>query len=80
MFTGIVTAVGTVVAVERNGAKMALEIVAPFEDVALGESIAVNGACLTVVSRRDGSFVVETIATNKVSSPNACRRSGKRWV
>ena len=78
MFTGIVTAVGTVVAVERNGAKMALEIVAPFEDVALGESIAVNGACLTVVSRRDGSFVVETIATTRERTRLTDAKAGDR--
>ena len=78
MFTGIVTAVGTVVAVERNGAKMALEIVAPFEDVALGESIAVNGACLTVVSRRGGSFVVETIATTRERTRFTDAKAGDR--
>lgn len=65
MFTGIVSAVGTVRAVRRDGSKLALEITAPFEDLALGESIAVNGACLTVVDRQNGAFVVETVATTR---------------
>ena len=47
MFTGIVAAVGRLAAVSQNNGA-ALRITAPFRAVKKGESIAVNGACLTV--------------------------------
>ncbi len=50
MFTGIVEAVGTVVSTEPNGEGRRLRVHAPevLEGTKLGDSIAVNGACLTV--------------------------------
>ncbi len=45
MFTGLVEALGIVQSLRNNR----LTIKAPFEDVKIGESIAVNGVCLTVV-------------------------------
>lgn len=65
MFTGIVTALGTLVRSERKGETLELTIEAPFEDLADGESVAVNGACLTVVARGRGSFRVQAIATTQ---------------
>ena len=57
MFTGIITAVGQIVAVEPLGASAAhgkrLTVSSPAEylaDVGLGDSIALNGACMTVTS------------------------------
>ncbi len=52
MFTGIVQAVGRIAAAERKGDGMRLAVdtgVYDVADVAVGESIAVNGCCLTVV-------------------------------
>lgn len=52
MFTGLIEGVGTLAAREARGGDARLRIAAgtlPFADVALGESIAVNGVCLTVV-------------------------------
>lgn len=48
VFTGIVQALGVLEARERRGTGFRIKIAAPFEKLALGESIAVNGACLTV--------------------------------
>lgn len=49
MFTGIVEAVGVVKALVRQNRAFSLEVQAPFgEPLALGESVAVNGVCLTV--------------------------------
>jgi riboflavin synthase len=50
MFTGIVEGTGTVVGVEETGEGRRLRIVAPFDADRLedGQSIAINGACLTV--------------------------------
>ncbi len=51
MFTGIVEELGTVEAVEQQGDAIRLSIRASLvlEDAGLGDSIAVNGCCLTVV-------------------------------
>ena len=52
MFTGIVESVGTVTSVEDGGATARLTIASPGlgDDLAHGESIAVNGVCLTVAN------------------------------
>lgn len=68
MFTGIVSAVGTVAAVRDaragtgNGGRV-LRIRAPFRGVKRGESIAVNGACLTVTRVTRGAFEVDAVET-----------------
>lgn len=56
MFTGLVEALGRVHAVEPDGAGGAtLAIAAPFTaELTLGESVAANGCCLTVVDRAAG--------------------------
>lgn len=58
MFTGLVQGMGMVDALERRGGQMRLTIGALFRlpDVVLGESIAVNGVCLTVESFSGDSF------------------------
>jgi len=50
VFTGIVETVGTVRSLERHGELARIEVEAPaiLEGVVLGQSVAVNGACLTV--------------------------------
>ncbi|HTY06546.1 MAG TPA: riboflavin synthase [Gemmatimonadales bacterium] len=69
MFTGIVTAVGRVKAGKReagNGKRdpgLTLTILAPYRGLKRGESIAVNGACLTVEQVIRGGFTVHVIAT-----------------
>jgi riboflavin synthase len=62
MFTGIVAAVGRITGVERakGGVRLAIDAGAlGLGDVRVGDSIAVNGACLTVVKRGRKSFDVE---------------------
>jgi riboflavin synthase len=64
MFTGIVTAVGTI-ETATNGAKgLTLRIRSPWQDLAIGDSIAVDGACLTVETAAGGVFTVHVIATS----------------
>jgi riboflavin synthase len=55
MFTGLVEALGTVHHLAHDGAGCRLTLAAPTlaGQLALGESVAVNGACLTVVERDD---------------------------
>jgi len=64
MFTGIVTAVGRVVDLHRDAGGVELAIEAPYDDLVLGESVAVDGACLTVTDRGNGRFAVHVIATS----------------
>ncbi len=64
MFTGIVTAVGTVRAATRGPDGLTLRIGAPYRAVRKGESIAVDGACLTVERAGKGWFSVHVVATS----------------
>jgi riboflavin synthase len=64
MFTGIVSAVGRVAAVSRNGG-LTLTIRAPYKGLKKGESVAVNGACLTVERVVRGGFTVHVIETTQ---------------
>lgn len=62
MFTGLIQAVGTLSHRELRGGDVRLRIgtgALPFDDVALGESIAVNGVCLTVIEFDAASFAVD---------------------
>jgi riboflavin synthase len=64
MFTGIVEALGTVRRLVRRGGGARLEIEASptlLEDARLGDSIAVNGCCLTLVERGDGWWAADTV-------------------
>ena len=66
MFTGIVAAIGKITSITPLGqapnAGLRLRVDAgglPMADVLLGDSIALNGACMTVVSKTDVSFDVD---------------------
>ncbi|HZY86317.1 MAG TPA: riboflavin synthase [Gemmataceae bacterium] len=58
MFTGLVEALGTVTALTATGAgrELAVRAAQIAGELVLGESVAVNGACLTVVARDGDSF------------------------
>ncbi len=65
MFTGIIQAVGKVREPEKIGNGVRLTIHAPdlgLEDVKVGDSIAVNGACMTVIEKTDTDFKVDVSA------------------
>ncbi|MBK7906744.1 MAG: riboflavin synthase [Gemmatimonadetes bacterium] len=63
MFTGLITAVGAVREVSSTDAGRELVIAAPYEGITLGESIACNGACLTVREYGPGWFRVAAVVT-----------------
>ena len=64
MFTGIVDAVGRLEAVKSGLNKgVELRIQASYKGVKKGESVAVNGACLTVERVVKGGFTVHAVAT-----------------
>lgn len=61
MFTGLIESEGIITRVERAGGGMRLEVYAPEfgRDMAIGDSIAVDGACLTVVKFIRGAFLAD---------------------
>jgi riboflavin synthase len=62
MFTGIIQAVGAMRARVAAGPSATLVVQCPFERLALGESIAVDGVCLTVATILAGAFTASASA------------------
>ena len=58
MFTGIIEGLGTITAIQASGKGRRLTVTADFEllQSRVGDSIAVNGACLTAVAIRQSPF------------------------
>jgi len=58
MFTGLIECTGRVAVLRRSGDRAVLEVSAPLpaSEVRIGDSIAVNGACLTVISIQGDRF------------------------
>ncbi|MED3624057.1 riboflavin synthase [Neobacillus thermocopriae] len=80
MFTGIVEEIGLVSNIQRSGNSFVLTIEAKkiLEDIHLGDSIAVNGVCLTVTSFTGNSFTVDVMPeTVKATSLNEVTRGSK---
>ena len=63
MFTGIVEELGTVEAVEDQGDAIRLTVKASLvlEDAGLGDSISVNGCCLTVAERTEATWTADVM-------------------
>jgi riboflavin synthase len=63
MFTGIVEALGTVIKVVTGPDSAQITVQSPgfFSDIKLGDSIAVNGCCLTAVTNTDDQFSVDVM-------------------
>lgn len=62
MFTGIIQAKGTIADMQAKGGDIALVVNTgklDMDDVALGDSIAVNGVCLTAIAMTDSSFTAD---------------------
>ncbi len=78
MFTGLIEEVGIVESVRRTPSGHTLEIRSAFSDLNDGESIAVNGACLTVLEKNDGRFTVAAIVTTLERTTIAEWNAGKR--
>ena len=63
MFTGLVTAIGLVEHVAETAAGRELRVAAPYEQLEDGESVALNGVCLTVREHGPSWFTVAAVAT-----------------
>lgn len=64
MFTGIIEEIGTVCRIEHGakGARLTIQAKTVLEDTRIGDSIATNGVCLTVVSMTGDSFSADVMA------------------
>ena len=70
MFTGLIEALGTVLALESKGEQARLTLEIPFAgELALGDSVAINGCCLTVAELAPGGTAFDLLAqTLRVTS------------
>lgn len=61
MFTGIVEKMGAVTSIDKTlaGTRMAILASTVMSDLKIGDSVSVNGICLTVVSTSEHNFSVE---------------------
>lgn len=78
MFTGIVTAMGAVREVRASSDGLELDFTAPFDDLALGESVAVDGVCLTAKAVGAGWFGVNVVDTTLDRTRFRSYRPGQR--
>ena len=66
MFTGLIQAVGTVKSIQRSGQHAQVTIAADsklLEDYQIGDSMAINGVCLTAIQVNEGNFTVDVMPT-----------------
>jgi riboflavin synthase len=80
MFTGIIEGIGTICDIGRIGEGCRLNIEAPFglENTRIGDSIAVNGACLTVVKIEHKRFFVDVSPETLAKTTFADARIGEK--
>jgi riboflavin synthase len=79
VFTGIVEALGTLVAVDALGHDASIRIASGFAaDLAHGESVAVNGVCLTVADRDGDAFTADVMPETLRRSNLGALRAGDR--
>lgn len=80
MFTGIVEEIGTVAAIQKGVQSSRLTLCGEriFEDMHIGDSIAVNGVCLTVTTKTASTFTVDVMAETLRRSSLGALSKGSR--
>ena len=80
MFTGLIREVGTVVSVSGGRDGVRLELAAPdtARGAAVGDSVAIDGVCLTVVDRADATLVFDAVPETLERSALATLEPGSR--
>ncbi len=80
MFTGIVEDLGSIEAIEHaaDGAVVTIRTSIPIARIAIGESIAVNGCCLTVTRKGRGAFTMDISAESLRRTTLGELKSGDR--
>ena len=78
MFTGLIETIGRVTACERRGAAAVLSIATtlPLSEITIGDSVAVNGACLTVTAKRETALTFDVSPESLSSTTIGSLRSG----
>jgi riboflavin synthase len=78
MFTGLIESVGRVTACERRGAASVLSVstTLPLAEISIGDSVAVNGVCLTVTAKRESTLSFDVSPESLVSTAIGKLRSG----
>ena len=79
MFTGIITAIGEITKVAPKGDGFHLEISTPtayLDDVVIGDSIAIQGACMTVTGLKDTLFECD-VSRESISKTTGLDKSSK---
>ena len=78
MFTGLIEEIGTVRRIERGakGARLTIAADTVLENTKIGDSIATNGVCLTVVALTDDSFSADVMAESLRRSALGSLQSG----
>ncbi len=80
MFTGLIEGIGLLLRTDRQGldARMVIQAQFAVDHLVLGESIAVDGACLTVVSSQGSLFTVDVSAETLSRTTLGGKRPGAR--
>lgn len=78
MFTGLIEAIGKVTSCERRGAAAVLSVTTPLpsSEIAIGDSVSVNGACLTVTVKRETALTFDVSPETLTSTTIGNLRSG----
>ena len=80
MFTGLIEEIGEIAEVKSSGGGITFTIIADaaLEGTRIGDSISINGACLTVTSLSDGSFTVFASSVTASATALGSYAKGKR--
>ncbi len=79
MFTGIITDIGTITAVEQRGdLRVTIATGNPTGAIAIGASVACSGVCLTVVARAGNDFSVDVSGETQARTPAGMWTPGRR--
>lgn len=80
MFTGLIESIGTVRSTEvrEDGRRIVIDAPELMDDLAIGDSIAVDGVCQTVVARDGNGFALDSIATTLSRTTLGALVSGSR--
>ena len=78
MFTGLIEITGRITACERRGAAAVLTVATtlPISEISIGDSVSVNGACLTVTAKRDAALTFDVSPESLTSTTIGSLRNG----
>lgn len=79
MFTGLIETVGRVTVCQKRGAAAILTVATslPLSEIAIGDSVAVNGACLTVTAKHEATLTFDVSPESLAGTTIEGVRSGQ---